>query len=343
MSTTDLSYLYDLIEESASSDTRGKDGLMLIDGMNLFLRNFAAVNYVNRSGVHIGALVGFLVSIAHLIKTINPKEVVIVFDGDGAAQRRANYVPEYKSGRNRLAISNTRIFKDKKEENKSQVEQMYRIVQYLKCLPVRVILLDEVEGDDAIAHIALTASNRNVTIVSTDHDYLQLLDDNISVYSPMAGVWFDEQAFVNKFGMPSCNYKLYKTLVGDRSDTISGVVGLGDKKFFKLFPEVKDRPMQLDDILDISEKNMSVDKLYAKVILAEDKLHNFHTIINLREPLLSDEEKQQIDFYMSRPPFPLDIKTFIKMHSQDGIEHHISDPEYWVVDNFKTLNDYVKR
>ena len=72
--------------------------VLIIDGLNLFLRNFAVLNYVNQDGVHVGGLGGFLRSLGFLITQNKPTSVYIVFDGIGSSTNRKNLLPEYKSG-----------------------------------------------------------------------------------------------------------------------------------------------------------------------------------------------------------------------------------------------------
>ena len=100
---------------SASKHSR----VLLVDGLNLFFRNFAVLNFTNDNGTHIGGLGGFLRSLGYLIDTINPTSVYIVFDGVGSTTNRKNLLPEYKSNRNIGKITNWDIFESKDEEKES--------------------------------------------------------------------------------------------------------------------------------------------------------------------------------------------------------------------------------
>jgi 5'-3' exonuclease len=126
---------------------------LVIDGLNLFLRNFAVLNFVNEEGTHIGGLAGFLRSLGSLIKQIQPTSVYIIFDGVGSSTNRKNLLPEYKSGRNLSRMTNHSGFEDLDDEQDSKVNQITRLIHYLKCLPVNLISLDKVEADDIIAYL----------------------------------------------------------------------------------------------------------------------------------------------------------------------------------------------
>jgi len=216
------------------------DRVMIIDGLNLFLRNFAVINYVNQEGVHVGGLGGFLRSLSFLINQNTPTSVDIVFDGVGSTINRKNLLPEYKSGRNLSRVNRSSTFEDLDEENESKINQISRLIHYLKCLPIKLIVLDKVEADDIIAFLSKEISKDNKTkayVVSTDKDLLQLVDDNITVYAAIEKEFYTPKKVKDKYGVYPYNFLMLKTLTGDGSDKIPGVKGLGPKKLPKMFPE----------------------------------------------------------------------------------------------------------
>ena len=74
----------DILNKIQKSEPRKlNDHVLLIDSMNLFIRNFSMINYVNVQGHHVGGLAGFLKSLGYLVRTINPTRVVLIFDGKG--------------------------------------------------------------------------------------------------------------------------------------------------------------------------------------------------------------------------------------------------------------------
>ena len=153
MKHKDLFNLLDNIKEDGDIIQTG-ERILLIDGLNLFFRNFAMLNMVNPNGVHIGGLGGFFRSLGALIRQINPTQVYVVFDGAGSANNRKNLIPEYKSGRDLQRITNWEAFDDIEDEHDAKVDQMVRIIQYLKTLPVKTVSIDKVEADDIIAYLS---------------------------------------------------------------------------------------------------------------------------------------------------------------------------------------------
>ena len=144
MKQKELFNLLDNITEDGENVQTG-ERILLIDGLNLFFRNFAMLNMVNPNGVHIGGLGGFFRSLGALIRQINPTQVYVVFDGAGSANNRKNLIPEYKSGRDLQRITNWEAFDDLDDEHDAKVDQMVRIIQYLKALPVKTVSIDKVE------------------------------------------------------------------------------------------------------------------------------------------------------------------------------------------------------
>ena len=153
MKQKELFKLLDGIQEQGE-ETVQSERILFIDGLNLFFRNFAVMNMVNPDGVHIGGLGGFFRSLGAMIRQIDPTQVYVVFDGAGSANNRKNINPLYKSGRDLQRITNWDAFDDKQDEDDSKVDQMIRVIQYLKTLPVKTVSIDKVEADDIISYLS---------------------------------------------------------------------------------------------------------------------------------------------------------------------------------------------
>ena len=343
----DLLKLLDNIQKDDTPPRKGTfskhDNVLIIDGLNMFLRNFAVLNYVNQDGVHVGGLGGFLRSLGSLIHNNKPTSVYVIFDGIGSSQNRKNLLPEYKSGRNLARLTNHSVFEDLEEEQDSKVNQIARLIHYLKCLPVHLISLDKVEADDIIAHLSrylVNEHNSKCIIVSADKDFLQLVDDNITVYSPMIKEFYTPRAIVEKFGLPAKNFILYKTLMGDNSDKISGLKGLGPKKLFKFFPELAENEMSLEDLHNICEGKYKENVIYSRVIFDYETLQKHYKIMDLSNSLVDDNEKMSIEQETSKTPNKLNVADFLKMYHEDGLGHTLKNADYWLRDTFRTLSSF---
>ena len=340
-----LKILNNINEGNEPSSLKEHDRIVLIDGLNLFFRNFAIMNFVNENGVHIGGLGGFIRSLGSIINQMQPTAVYVVFDGVGSTINRKNLLPEYKEGRNTHRITNWEVFEDKEEEDDSKTDQIIRLIHYLRCLPIKNISIDKAEADDIIAYYAKYLPkkyNSQVIIISSDKDFLQLVDKKVTVYRPMERKFYQRKNIEEKFKVLPENFILYKTLLGDASDKIQGIKGLGEKGIFKKFPELTERPLTIDDIYDISEAKLKDHVVYARIIQDFDRLENNYKLMNLSNPLLDESDKEFLQEIADSPTQSLNSEAFLRLYNEDGIGKMIRNVDFWLKDIFKTLNSFTK-
>jgi len=335
----DLLNLLNNIQETGD-ETPQSERYLLIDGLNLFFRNFSAINAVNSNGVHIGGLGGFFRSLGALIRTIQPTQVYVVFDGAGSSNNRKNIIPEYKSNRNITRVTKHELFDSLEEEDDSKVDQIVRIIQYLKTLPVKTISLPRVEADDIIAYLSSelpTKPEDRAFIVSSDKDYLQLVTEKVIVYRPIEKEYYTTDTVKEKFNVPPHNFLLYKLLMGDNSDGITGIKGLGPKGLFKKFPELAERNLSFDDLIDIAEAKLKEHVVYARVLHDVPLLEDKHRVMDLSNPMISDTDKMFIDKFVEKTPLNFFPEIFVEMCNEDQIGNLIRNTDFWVRDIFKDL------
>ena len=344
MKHKELFKLLDEIQEEKEIPTlKRHDRVLVLDGLNLFFRNFAMLNMINPDGVHIGGLGGFLRSLGALIRQIQPTSVYVVFDGAGSSTNRKNLLPEYKSGRNISRITNWEIFDDLDDEHNSKIDQIVRLIQYLKLLPVKTVAIDKVEADDIISVLSKKLEekyNSNVFIVSSDKDFIQIVTDKTIVYRPMEKEYYTKKTVEEKFGVLSENFILYKTLLGDNSDKVPGVKGLGPKKLAKLFPELGEKPISLDDIFDISARKFKENIIYSRIVQDQDRLENTYKIMDLSTPMVSEHEIEYVDKLVASDLPELNEELFVTLYNEDKLGGMIRNLEYWLQENFKEFKLY---
>lgn len=337
----DLLNLLNNIQEDGE-DTPQSERYLLIDGLNLFFRNFSAINAVNSNGVHIGGLGGFFRSLGALIRTIQPTQVYVVFDGIGSSKNRKNIIPEYKSARNITRVTKHELFDNLEEEDDSKVDQIIRIIQYLKTLPVKTISLSRVEADDIIAYLSHTLPTKpedRVFIVSSDKDYLQLVTRKVIVYRPIEKEYYTEETVKEKFNVSPSNFLLYKLLMGDNSDGITGIKGLGPKGLFKKFPELAVQDLSFDDLLNIAESKLKEHVVYARVLHDITDLENKYRVMDLSNPMMSDSDKMYVDKFVENEPLNYLPSQFIEMYHEDQLGNLIRNVDFWLQDIFKGFVD----
>ena len=339
MKQKELFKLLDGIQEQGE-ETVQSERILFIDGLNLFFRNFAVMNMVNPDGVHIGGLGGFFRSLGAMIRQMDPTQVYVVFDGAGSANNRKNINPLYKSGRDLQRITNWDAFDDKRDEDDSKVDQMVRVIQYLKTLPVKTVSIDKVEADDIIAYLCNKVINDpkdKAFIVSSDKDFIQLVNDNVIVYRPMEKEYYTEQTVIDKYKMSPKNFILHKTLLGDNSDKIKGVKGLGEKGLYKKFPELMERDMNLEDIFTICEAKLKDHVVYARVLQNMDEMERNYKIMDLDNPMISKKEEEYLDKLVNSDIPPYLPEQFVAFYNQDKLGGMIRNVEFWVKDLFEKL------
>ena len=335
----DLLNLLDTVQEHGD-ELPQSERYLLIDGLNLFFRNFSAINAVNSNGVHIGGLGGFFRSLGALIRTIQPTQVYMVFDGVGSSNNRKNIIPEYKSNRNVSRITKHELFDNLEDEDDSKVDQIVRIIQYLKTLPVKTVSLPRVEADDIIAYLSSTLPTQpedRVFIVSSDKDYLQLVSEKVIVYRPIEKEYYTTDTVKEKFNVTPHNFLLYKLLMGDNSDGVTGIKGLGSKGLFKRFPEIATRDLSFDDLLDIAEAKLKEHIIYARVLHDIPLLEDKYRVMDLSNPMMDDKDKMFIDKFVENTHLNFLPETFVEMCEEDQIGNLIRNTDYWVRDIFKDL------
>ena len=336
---------YEQLLSNVQPDFRKElSSILIIDGLNTFLRSFTMINHLNPDGHHIGGLTGFLKSIGYAIRMSDPTKVVVIFDGIGGSNARRNLYPEYKANRNSSRITNHNIFSSKDEESESINNQISRLVQYLQCLPVTVISIDGLEADDIIGYLAnkfqAHEETARVTIMSADKDFLQLVSDKVHCYSPTKKKIYTPKDVLEEFGVSSSNFLNYKILMGDTSDNIPGITGLGPKKLIKLFPELtSNTKVELDEIISTSADKVDENKLYLSVVERRRQLLINQQLMSLNGSFLSPENKQLVKDAFNNS-YELNIPIFLQLYHNDKLGESIPNTSSWLTQLFGYPNSF---
>ena len=204
--------ILETLKEGETSLAKPNDKVLLIDGLNTFIRSFAVSPVMNDNGIHVGGITGFLMSIGYAIRTLQPTRVIICFDGKGGSQRRRKLFPDYKGNRLvRSKLNRTNAFVDKTAEDENMKMQLGRLVQYLDNLPVQILAPQNIEADDAIAYITKQCLTKSkIFIMSSDKDFIQLVDERIAVWSPTKKKLYFKDDVKEDYKLPAHNFLLYR-------------------------------------------------------------------------------------------------------------------------------------
>ena len=346
MKTRYLEILKQVEQEHTSDKTTDRNSrILIIDGLNTFIRVFSAVPALNDDGEHIGGVTGFLRSVASVIRDYKPTRCIVVFDGKGGSARRKKVYSQYKANRAvKTQFNRYQEFANLEDESLSMKRQFGRIIEYLQILPVTTLAVDNVEADDIIAYIAneiYTEDEQKVTIVSTDRDFLQLVNHRINVWSPVKKILYNPVRLQEELGIPSTNYLMYRTFIGDKSDNIPGINGVALKTMLKHFPIMtEDRQISIDDIMDYANGQDKPTRIHETVLNSKETLELNYNLMQLKNVDIPGNAKMLAINTVNDPVTKTNVYEFKKMFMMDKKYTIIKDVDTWLT-AFNTLNAYA--
>ena len=320
--------------------------VLLVDGDNLLTIGFYGVKNQFYKGQHIGGIYHFLNTLRKSFETYNLGKIVVFWDGEEGSRSRKLIYPYYKEDRKNKTRS--------EEEINSYNYQRSRIQQYLEELYVRQGEYKYCETDDNIAYYVQNSPNENKIIYSSDGDLTQLVSTNTKLFNPSHQKLYSNNDIILYEHQEVLieNVKMIKMMCGDKSDSISGIKGLGVKTFLSLFPELKTTPLDVDYIkekgnllFEQNNKSKTITNLLTGVtkhgVLGDEFFDVNNRIVSLDVPFLTDEAREEINNLINES---LDsegrsYKNTMKMMVQDGIFNVLPKSEdAWI--NF--LNPFLR-
>jgi DNA polymerase-1 len=328
-------------ERTQNIDKHKNSRVLIIDGLNTFIRCWTSIPTMNDDGDHVGGVVGVLKSIGYAIRMVQPTRCIVVFDGKGGSQTRKKQFEGYKAQREGNQLRVNRAYagmmndEDEKESMKRQFVWLNEVLNYL---PVTTMIYDGVEADDVMAYITtqLLKEDEQAVVMSTDKDFLQLVDDKTIVWSPTKKKIYNKKAVREEYGIESENILLYRILDGDSSDNIPGVYGCGIKTLIKRFPEITEqKEVSVEDLFNLCEtkkvETKGKIKLYNDILEAKDQILMNQKLMQLKDVDISGVIKMQVLDRFNQEIKPLNKIDFLKILLK-----------YKVVNNFGDINDWTK-
>lgn len=202
------------------------DTLLIVDGNNLLFQTFYGLptSIKSKSGKPINGVIGFISYLLKMMKMTDATHALVVFDRDTNALRK-EINSHYKANR---TIDWASV-----SEDESPFSQEADILKCLEYLSVKAIYSVGMEADDTISSVALEYKEKmRVVIASFDSDFFQLIGPNVSVlrYRGKNSTLITLDSFISQFSFPPSSYSIFKAIVGDNSDNIKGVDGIGKKR-----------------------------------------------------------------------------------------------------------------
>lgn len=309
----------------------------LIDGNNLYKIGYEGVRDLFSGNNHIGGIYHFINTIRKFLEEQNYDKVIVCWDSETNTSVRKELYPNYKAQR-RNEMS--------EDQEESYLHQRRRVKQYLEEVFVRQVEVPNNESDDLIAYYCKIALDENITIFSGDKDFTQLISERVQIYYPIKKEYYKlgDMISLDKVNIPHQNVLLTKVFVGDTSDNISGIDGLGVKTLVKLFPMLQEKSCTITEILDnarLIQQEKKVPKIIDKIltghskngILGEEFYNTNLKIIDLGNPLITDEAKELVEEVYKERIDPTDrgYKNLMKMMMADGLFKYLpKDDNAWI-------------
>jgi len=337
----------ELQQERSLTPTNTDDHILVVDGLNMFIRAFGATPGYNEDGQHVGGISGFLYSIGKVVRDFRPSRCVIVFDGRGGSAKRKRIYSDYKGNRaNKTKLRRHDHHESTiEEEQESMRHQFSRLISYLDNLPITFISMDGIEADDTIAYIAdmYQDISKKITVVSTDRDFYQLISPTLQVWSPIKKKMYDEAALIEEFGVHPTNYVVYRTFTGDASDNIPGVDGFGPKTILKTFPElVNATEFTLTDLQDKC-KLLTESKNHQKVLDNYDTIDKNYRLMNIKLLDIPAQTATKIRGILNEPIPSLNRSEFQRLFYEDKMWSIMKNLPDWLNNTWLSLDAFAKQ
>ena len=342
-----ISFLDQIKDDGQKSVTHLNDRVLIVDGLNTFIRAFAVNPMMNDDGLHIGGMMGFLKSLRYTSDILKPSRVIIVFDGKNGSGRRQKIYPEYKGTRKvkRRLNRNVDWGTAPADEQQSMKQQMGRLIEYLEQLPLTLVSVDGIEADDTMAYISQQLLPKSDCILmSTDKDFIQLVDDRVKVWSPTKKKLYNKQAVLEEFGIPSRNMLTYRILDGDKSDNINGVMGAGLKSLIKYIPQItEDEDFTAMDLINFVNNSDSKIKLLENIKKSSNLIKRNYLLMQLQKVDIPKHTMRKIQNAVNGKVPQLIKYKFQTMFLKDKLSTQIKNLDSWIMeftrlDRFRGLN-----
>lgn len=310
--------------------------VVLIDAMNVFIRGFVASPQMDALGEPIGGVSSFLKLVRKTMNTMNPSHCFIVWDTGNGSERRRKIYPEYKFGRKPKKIN--RQLEDQTETidmKENEFKQMCRIIEYLKEMPVKQFFIDDCEADDVIGYIrSAIPKEKPVVIISGDRDYFQLINKTTKIYQPIKKIFITETDCVKEFNATPKNVVYARAILGDTSDNVSGVKGVGPKFIENNIPMLREwEDVFMGDLKDFFEEKRKESKLKAWELLTDNFkiIERNYKLMALDGHILNNQQQNKIDNVLHKEGhevYTMNEIKILKMLNKDNLIKDINYNEF---------------
>lgn len=310
--------------------------IFIVDASNYIFRSYYAIrNMSNSKGVSTNALYGFIRAIFKLQKDFSPDYLAIVFDGPRNKASRTAIYPDYKGHRAKAPDD--------------LYPQIGFAKEFCKAFNLPIVEIDGVEADDSIGAVARVAKSHDIEsfLCSSDKDLCQLIDEKtFMVHTHKDNLIFNQQEVENKYGITPNQFIDYLAIVGDSSDNIPGIKGLGPKTATKLLNEFETLEALLAGASELKNKKLAEKiETHKEEARISYKLATIDTTLDVPKEIsfyapLEPDLKALKEFYEE-----MEFKTLLKDLETINIKtptNAVEKTNYLLVNDLQTLKGLVK-
>jgi DNA polymerase-1 len=316
---------------------------LIFDGLNIFLRHYAANPSMSKSGYQIGGLVGFLSNLKELIDKFKPKETIVIWEAGGSSKRRL-VDANYKNGRRPINLNRFYDPNDIPDTQENRNYQLINLINLIKCLPIKQLYVTDCEADDAIAiltkNFSLNDENTKNIIVSSDKDFYQLVNDQTIIWNPNKKTTVEVQDILDEFQIHPINFALFKSIVGDRGDNVTGVKSVGSKTVENNLQMLKENNQwAIQDCLERLEKDNK--KLFDKIQSNKDLIQKNLKLVALDFGLINNQTVKKVEWlYNDKDTLGKKNKiAFYRLLNKEGINTFDVESFFMILNQIRVNND----
>ena len=296
--------------------------VLIVDALNAYLRAYIVDPSISSNGQPIGGLKGFIKILQKLVREIKPDQVFIAWDGPDGSRKRKTMDKNYKAGRKPLRLNRALHNLTEDEELKNKIWQQTRIIEYLNQMPIVQAMIPEVEADDIISYIASLSYYKGwqKIIVSNDRDFMQICDDETILWRPIKNEFLNTKRIVEQTGVHPTNMALARAIIGDTSDNLPGVRGVGFKTVGKKLGFLgEDKTYTIDEVIEHCENVEETRlKFYDSIVENKGLIEHNYKMMQLYAPQMSVQSKMKVKESVEKFESNFNKTAIIKLMRDDG-------------------------
>ena len=299
-----------------------KDRCLIVDAYNLFVRHYVVHPAMSQNGEQIGGIVGFYNNLTKLIDKCNASDVYVIWEGGGSLRKR-NIFSDYKKQSRPVKLN--RYYEDIPDTLQNRNYQIKTLISLLDCFPLTQLYIEDSEADDVIGYLCkYKFTNREKIILSSDHDYYQLVGKKTIIWSPTLKKFVNDKVVLERTCIHPANFALAKSIVGDNSDNIPGIKGVGFKSLAKEYSEIFqnkdfDNNMFQFFIENAVRAENSKKKIYHRIKEGEDLIKRNFKLIHLGVNNLAHYQVNKLEQKLENSKKTYNNKNIHKLLNENAI------------------------